>query len=457
MQTDMTKGNPLSIILRFMLPLMVGNIFQQLYNMADTIIVGRTVGQSALAAVGSTGTIMFLMQGFSIGLTTGFTVLTSQAFGAGNEKRTRRSVANAILLSLITAASVTFIFVVFMHQILHLMNTPADIYHDAYSYISTIAWGLVCCIAYNLGSAFLRAVGNSRVPLFTLVFSAVLNVFLDLICILVFGMGVRGAAVATNISQAVSAVLCFGYIYKKVKVLVPHKGEWFIGHSESAAQLHVGLPMALQFAITASGTMVQQSAINAFGSVAVAAFTSASKFQNMMTQSMVALGQTISTYCGQNFGAGSLKRIRAGVKAAGIMSTVFSIIEGLIVWFVTPYTLGLFFDASTNIDELLPWAMPYIGFCVVCYIPLSLLFIFRNAMQGCGYGILPMIGGVTELVARLAMSVLAIHTGIYRFAAASDPSAWVVAAVFTLFAYLWVVKDIVRKHPQMEGEPAPLL
>lgn len=447
MQTDMTRGRPLSIILRFMLPLMLGNIFQQLYNMADTIIVGRTVGQGALAAVGSTGTIMFLMQGFAIGLTTGFTVLTAQCFGAKNAYQTRRSVANAILLSLVIAVAMTSFFLVFMHRILHLLNTPADIYKDAYSYISTIAGGLLCCIAYNLGSAFLRAVGNSRVPLLVLIFSATLNVFLDLVCIRVFHMGVRGAAVATNISQALSALLCFGYILRKVPALIPERKEWYIGRAETASQIHVGLPMALQFAITASGTMVQQSAINAFGSTAVAAFTAASKFQNIMTQGFIAMGQTMATYSGQNFGAGRMDRIKDGVRTACLVSVVIAILAGVIVWFISPRTLPLFFDSTTKVSELLPWARPYVIFCALCYIPLALIFIFRNTMQGCGYGVLPMLGGVTELFARLALSFLAIRTGNYLFAAASDPAAWVAAGVYTAIAYAWVRKDIQRRYP----------
>ena len=454
MQTDMTKGNPFSIIIRFMLPLMLGNIFQQLYNMADTIIVGRTVGQTALAAVGSTGTVMFLMQGFAIGLTTGFTVLTSQAFGAGDKRRTRRSVANAVLLALITTAAVTAVFVVFMKQILHLMNTPSDIFEDAYSYIYTIAWGLVCCVFYNLGSSLLRAVGNSKVPLFTLLFSAVLNVFLDLLLILAFHMGTRGAAVATNISQAISAVLCFLYISRKEKLLIPHRNEWYIGRADTVFQLHVGLPMALQFAITASGTMIQQTAINTFGSTAVASFTSASKFQNIMTQSMVSMGQTMATYSGQNYGAGRIDRIHLGVRTAAAFSAALSVVEGLIVWFLTPYTLGLFFSSQANVQKHLPWATPYIGSCVLCYIPLSLLFIYRNTMQGCGYGLLPMLGGVMELAARLTASLLAIHTGVYLFAAVSDPSAWVAAGVFTGLAYLYVMKDIHKKQAALQRASA---
>lgn len=448
MQTDMTRGNPFTIIMKFMIPLMLGNIFQQLYNMADTIIVGRTVGQGALAAVGSTGTIMFLMQGFSIGLTTGFTVLTSQSYGAGCRERVRRSVANAVLLSLIMVAAVTAVFVISMRGILHLMNTPDDIYQDAYSYIIIIAWGLIACVSYNLGSSLLRAIGNSRVPLYTLVFSACLNVVLDIVLIVVFHMGVAGAAVATDISQGLSAVVCFLYIGKKAKILVPQKEDWRLNPADTRVQMNVGLPMALQFAITASGTMVMQSAINTFGSVAVAAFTSASKLQSVLTQNMIAMGQSMATYSGQNFGAGKTDRIRQGVKTAMLTQAISSVLCSILVLTLTPLTLKFFFTGGTDISLMMPYADAYVRCCAVCYIPLSMIFIFRNTMQGCGYGFLPMMGGVIEFFTRFSVAQIAIHTHRFFFAAACDPAAWVAAAIFTGIAYLHVIRDVEKKHPQ---------
>lgn len=446
MKTDMTKGGIFGIILRFTIPLFLGNVFQQLYNMADTIIVGRTVGENALAAVGSTGTVMFLMQGFATGLTTGFTVLTSQSFGAGDEKRMRHSVSNSILLSLISAAAITAIFALTMRPLLHLMNTPDNIYDDAYTYIIIIAWGLICCVAYNLGSALLRAVGNSRVPLYTLLFSACLNVVLDLVFIINFHLGVAGAALATDVSQGISAIACFIYIIRKESALLPQHGEWRIYKKDTGVQMSVAIPMALQFGITASGTMIMQSAINLFGSTAVAAITAAGKIQNILTQGMLSMGQTMASFCGQNFGAGRFSRVRKGMRTALAIEVVYSLIVGVLAWSLTPMLLGLFFDAGTDLTALLPWANAYIHLCVICYIPLSMIFIFRNVMQGCGYGLLPMLGGVVEFVSRLLMAALAINTLDYRFAIACDPFAWLTAGIFTGIAYLYVMRDIRKKH-----------
>lgn len=326
MEQDMTQGKPLSIILKFTLPLLVGNIFQQFYNMADTIIVGRFVGANALAAVGSTGTVMFLIIGFAQGITAGFTILTSQRYGAKDEKAVRASVANGILLSVLVAILITVVGLSTMKPLLLLMNTPEDIFADAYTYSMLICSGVVACIFYNLFSSLLRAIGNSKVPLFFLVFSACLNVVLDLLLILCFHMGVAGAAIATNISQGVSAVLCLIYIYKNVPVLCPERTQWRLSASDTAYQMRMGIPMALQFSITASGAMVMQAAINLFGSVAVAAFTAASKVQNLVTQGMMSMGQTMASYGGQNYGKGDYHRLEKGVRSALLISVIYSLL-----------------------------------------------------------------------------------------------------------------------------------
>ena len=252
MERDMTVGTPWKIILNFTIPIVIGNIFQQFYSMVDTVIVGKFVGTKALAAVGSTGTIGFLILGFLMGLTAGFTVLTSQRFGAGDMPGMRKTVGSAAVLSVIGSVVMTVISMAFMKPLLILMNTPEDIFADAYTYSMLICSGVVACIFYNLFSSLLRAIGNSKVPLFFLVFSACLNVVLDLLLILCFHMGVAGAAIATNISQGVSAVLCLIYIYKNVPVLCPERTQWRLSASDTAYQMRMGIPMALQFSITAS-------------------------------------------------------------------------------------------------------------------------------------------------------------------------------------------------------------
>lgn len=327
MNTDMTKGRPLPIILKFVLPIFLGNLFQQFYNMADTFIVGHFVGQNALAAVGATGTIMFLVLGLAQGLTTGFTVLTSQCYGSHHMKRLRHSFSNGVILAWIVIIFMTLLSVLTMHPLLKLMNTPADIYEDSYTYIIIICYGIVCSVFYNLFSSYMRAVGNSNVPLYFLIFSAILNVVLDIVFIVTFNWGVAGAAIATDISQGISAVLCLIYIYKKIRILVPERDDWKLTRADTAHQLRIGIPMALQFGITASGTMIMQAAINLFGATAVAAFTAANKVNGIMTQGFPSMGQAMATYCGQNYGGGGWKRIREGVNKALLASFAYAIIN----------------------------------------------------------------------------------------------------------------------------------
>ncbi len=442
MQSDMTKGNPLSIIIRFTIPLFIGNVFQQLYNMCDTIIVGRFVGQDALAAVGSTGTIMFLILGFCSGLTSGFTVLTSQRFGAGDKVGVKKSVVNSFILSAVLIVIMTAGSLAIMKQLLHLMNTPDEIFADAYAYISIICMGIVASVAYNLLSAMLRAVGNSKMPLIVLVFSAVLNVALDLLLIVVFHMGTAGAALATNLAQGVSSILCFLYIIWKVPELTPDRELWRHYPDYTVKQLQVGIPMALQFAITASGTMIMQAAINLYGATAVAGFTAASKVQSLITQGNTAIGQTMATYVGQNYGAGEYQRIRKGVRSAVLSISTYAVVAAVLVIFAMRPLIALFFSSGTDIDAMMPYAREYIICCAIFYIPLGNIFVFRNSMQGCGYGLLPMLGGIVELVCRLVPAAASMATMNFLLASLCDPIAWVGACLFTGIAYRYVIRKV---------------
>ena len=302
-EKDMTVGDPQKIILNFTIPVFIGNVFQQVYSMADTVIVGKFVGTKALAAVGATGTINFLILGFLLGLTAGFTVLTAQKFGAGDMESMRKTVGNAAILSFIVAVAMTLVSMLGMRWLLTFMNTPEDIFDDAYTYIMIICGGIFTQVLYNLLSSILRALGNSKTPLYFLLLSAGLNIVLDLVLIIYFHMGVAGAAYATVISQGVSGFLCLIFIIKKVPVLHMEKGEFRLEKNLSIQQLKVGFPMALQYSITAIGTMMVQSALNMLGSIAVAAFTAANKIENLLTQAFVAQGVTMATYCAQNMGA----------------------------------------------------------------------------------------------------------------------------------------------------------
>ncbi len=441
----MTKGRPLTLLLKFVIPIFFGFIFQQFYNMVDTVIVGRFVSPGALAAVGSTGTIMFLIMGLANGMTTGYTVLISQKYGAGDNEGTRGAFVNAIMLGIISTLIITVVSLSIMHPLLRIMNTPADIYDDAYAYISTICVGSIALIGYNLLAASLRAIGNSRTPLYFLIFAALLNIVLDLVFIIALGLGTFGAALATDISQGTSAVLCMIYIVRNVEVLRPKMTDFKLNRDYSRKQLNVGIPMALQFGITASGTMVMQSSINIYGSVAVGGFTAAGKVVNLMTAGMPSIGQTMAAYVGQNYGYGNLDRVEQGTRDAMKISAVYSLINAVLSIVLLPFIIRLFFDANVDIATYLPYSRTYVQECVLFYIPLAMIFIYRNSMQACGYGKTALVLGIMELLARFATAFASIKLHSYALAVAGDATAWVTTGILSLVLYKIVIKQLRRK------------
>ena len=443
--TDMTKGSPFSIILKFTMTLLLGNVAQQLYNIVDTIIVGRYVDPLALAAVGSTGTIMFLMFGTSNGMVSGFSIVTSQKYGAGDEKGVKASVTNGLYLSLAIAALITVIGLAFMRPLLKLMNTPADIFDYAIIYISTICGGIVCVILYNYCASLMRAVGNSKMPLIFLLCSAATNVGLDLLFIIRFHLGTYGAALATIIAQGLAVIPCIIYIYAKMPVLRPSKEDWKIDPKIIKQQLRLGIPMAIQYSITASGTVILQSAFNTFDSVAVTAITAASKFQGIITMGMFSVGQTMAAYAGQNYGARNMKRIREGIHAALKIYVVYSVIAAVVAILAVPHVLWLFFDTEVDVSLYIPWAMPYIIESAVCYFFLAMIFIYRHTIQSVGYASIAMILGFVELGARMITSFYSIYVHNYYIAVASDPFAWATAGIAGMLIGMVIFRKTERK------------
>ncbi|HJC30903.1 MAG TPA: MATE family efflux transporter [Candidatus Anaerobutyricum faecale] len=442
-QYDMTAGNPTKIILNFTLPIFIGNVFQQFYNMADAVIVGKFVGTKALAAVGSTGTIMFLIYGFVVGMTAGFTVLTAQKFGAGDLPAMRRTVAGASFLSLIIGLILTASFMILMRPWLHLMNTPSDIYADAYAYIMIISGGILAQMLYNLLASILRALGNSKVPLYFLILSALLNIALDLFFIIVFHMGAAGAAIATIISQGVSGLLCLLYIIKKVPVLHMTREDWHPTGVLLKKQIQIGIPMALQYSITAIGTMMVQSSLNILGSTLVAAFTAASKIEQVVTQAYVALGTTIATYGAQNMGAGNIPRIRKGFCASTTIGILYSFAAAALVMTVGKYMSYLF--VSEDVALIIDSVDIYLKCVGAFFIPLTIINIYRNGIQGLGYGLLPMMAGVAELIGRGIVAVIAARQRSYLGVCLASPAAWVLAAALLLVMYFYIMKVDLKK------------
>ena len=434
----MTSGQPGKMILSFTMPIFIGNVFQQFYNMADTIIVGKFVGNGALAAVGACGILTFLIIGFLTGLTAGFTVITAQHFGAGNMDAMRRSVASATVLAIVVSVIMTAGSMALMRNILFWMNTPEDIYEQAYSYIIVICGGIIAQVLYNLLASILRALGDSKRPLYFLIIAAVLNIILDLVFIIVFHLGAAGAAYATVVSQGVSGILCLIYIVKRVPLLHLVSDDWKIDWCQAKWQMKVGFPMAFQYSITAIGGIIVQSALNLFGSVAVAGFSAAVKVEQIVTQAFVALGTTMATYSAQNTGAGKIDRIRAGFWSASKMSAIYSVFAGTLLFFCGKYMTTLF--VSENVAQITKYIDIYVKCAAVFFIPLALIFIFRNGIQGMGYGLMPMTAGIAELVGRSGAAVAATYLHSYTGICLASPIAWVMAATLLLFMYYRIMK-----------------
>lgn len=449
LQKDMTTGNPGKIIFDFTLPVFIGNVFQQFYNMADTVIVGKFVGTKALAAVGSTGTIMFLILGFLLGMTAGFTVLTAQKFGAGDMKVMRQTVGSAAILSIIVSVVLTAVSMVCMRPLLRFMNTPEDIFDEACTYIMIICAGICAQVLYNLLASILRALGNSKVPLCFLILSAALNIVLDLVFIMVFKMRTAGAAYATVTAQGVSGVLCLIYIVKKVPVLHLTRSDWKPNGYLLKTQLGIGLPMALQYSITAVGTMMVQTSLNLLGSIQVAAYTAANKIEQVVTQAYVAMGTTMATYCAQNMGAGNVLRIRQGFKAATIMGSIYSVVVGAAIMFGGKYMTYLFL--SENVYDVMESVDIYLKCAGLFFIPLTVVNLYRNGIQGMGYGLLPMMAGVAELIGRGSMAIFAAERRSYIGVCLASPFAWVLAGGLLLVMYYYIMKHDMKRFTRGEA------
>ena len=443
-EKDMTVGDPQKIILNFTIPVFIGNVFQQVYSMADTVIVGKFVGTKALAAVGATGTINFLILGFLLGLTAGFTVLTAQKFGAGDMESMRKTVGNAAILSFIVAVAMTLVSMLGMRWLLTFMNTPEDIFDDAYTYIMIICGGIFTQVLYNLLSSILRALGNSKTPLYFLLLSAGLNIVLDLVLIINFNMGVLGAAVATDVSQAISGVISLIYLIKKFKILHMTRDEWKYSRSTCRRLSAMGLPMGLQCTITAVGGVIMQWAVNGLGSSVVAAITAAGKTQNLLSCALESIGTAMATYAGQNLGAARLDRVRSGVKSSYIMVVAYSVLAFIALHFGDVVIIGLFLDTKTEV-EIVAMARDYMFWNSLFFIPLGALIVWRYTIQGLGYSTLAMMAGVAEMVARTVIALVLIPVLGYFGAELSNPVAWVAACLFLYPAYLWTVKHLENR------------
>lgn len=438
MTNDMTSGNPVKLIIRFMIPMCLGNIFQQFYNIADSIIAGQFLGVNALAAIGSTGSLIFLVMGWLNGLTSGFSIWVAQWFGAKKLNRMRHFIAMSLYICAAFVLVMTVGLMIANEPILRLMNAPEELLPDIKAYMGIIYAGLAVTCAYNALAAVLRALGDSKSPLYFLIISALLNVVLDIAFIVIFHMGVEGCAYATVIAQAVSALLCLVYIKKKFPVLKLKKDDFHFSWFTIRKLLSLGIPMGLQFSITAIGTIIVQGAINVYGAVYMAGFSAAGKIQNIICTVFVSFGATIATYVGQNRGAGKMDRVKKGVYLTQAMILISSFIIMAVIHFFGKYMMLIFVDPSET--EVLRAAEIYFNTVSWCYPFLGSIYLYRNALQGMGYGLVPMLGGVFELAARALIVLLVAGSASFAGVCMSDPAAWIAALIPLVPYYFWTMR-----------------
>lgn len=441
MTKDLTSGSPLKVILLFSLPLVLGNLFQQFYALADTIIVGRFCGVSALASVGATGSVNYLILGFVIGVCNGFAIPIAQLFGARDYKDLRRHVANAAWLCMAASVVLTISTVALTRPMMQLMQTPDDIIDGAVIYIGWIFAGIPFIFLYNMVAAIMRALGDSKTPLYFLILTSALNIGLDLLFIVPFHFGVLGAALATDISQVISGVLSFIYLRRKFDVLKMEKDDLVFSKKASIRLLGIGVPMGLQCSITAIGSVIMQWAVNVLGSTAVAAVTAAGKTQGLLTVPMESVGTAMATYAGQNLGASRMDRVRQGVNSAMLIILIYGVASAFVLHFTDVQIMSLFLDTAKEID-IVAMGREYLFWNSVFFVPLGALIVWRYSIQGLGFSSLAMLAGVAEMVARTAVAIVLVPILGYFGAELSNPAAWIAACLFLYPAYRWTCRQL---------------
>lgn len=433
MVKNLTTGSPRRLIITFAVPLLIGNLFQQLYNIADTLIVGQTLGVSALAGVGSTAGIMFLVIGFMQGLTAGLAIPLGRAFGAGDAAGVRRSFALGLWISALVALAVSLAGALSARWLLEVMQTPADILEDAAAYLTVILGGSAAVTFYSLLANTLRALGDSRTPLYFLMIAAVLNIGLDLLFILGFGWGTAGAGWATVISQLLSVLLCALYLWRKVSQLHISPADFTPARGELTEHLRMGFPMAFQLSVIALGTVLIQYALNLLGSTAVAAYSVAQKVESLAMFPLVSFGIAVGAFTAQNVGAGRLERVRLGVKQTGAVSILFGYTAGALIIAAMPLLVTAFVGQGHG--EVTHLARLYFLVSVPLYPALSLLFIYRYALQALGNALVPTLAGFLELAARILTVLLVAPAFGYLGIIIANPLAWVGALIPLAYTY----------------------
>lgn len=446
---EMTSGATMPLIFNFAVPLLLGNLLQQTYSLIDATVVGRFLGIDALASVGASTSVVFLILGFCNGCCCGFGIPVAQKFGARDYATMRRYVYVGLRLAAILSVGIALATCLLCGPILKLMQTPVSIYKGAYDYLLITFVGVPCTFFYNLLASIIRALGDSKIPFWFLMFSTVLNILLDLLCILVLGWGVAGAAVATLVSQGLSALLCYIYMYRRFDILKGVSSERKFQWKQARVLLGIGVPMGLQFSITAIGSMMLQSANNALGTACVAAFTAAMRIKMFFICPLESLGIAMATFSGQNFGAGKPERVWMGIKSSVVMMLIYTVACWFLLWFGTGKLALLFVDPSEL--EVLNDTRLFMRVSCTFFPILGLLCILRYTIQGVGYTNLAMLSGVSEMIARTVVSWYAVPVWGYIAVCFGDTTAWFAAVAFLIPAFTFVYGKLKKLKSSVDS------
>ncbi|WP_407400154.1 MATE family efflux transporter [Anaerovibrio sp.] len=451
MTKKLTEGSPAKLILFFTLPLIGGNIFQQLYSFVDTLIVGRFLGVEALAAVGCTGCIMFLTVGFIIGLSSGLSIFTGQRFGAKDYEGVHHSAAACLVLGLVVGVILAVIGYVFSRDALVFMDTPPEILEGAVDFITIVCAGIPITVVFMLEANLIRALGDSRAPTYILATALIINIIVEPLFLLVFEWGIPGAAYGILVSQFIGGVIVVTYIWKKVPHLIIRRRDWqYLNWSFMKKHLVIALPMAFQTSIIAVGTIIVQMALNRLGPVAVAAFAAAQKVEMIALMPMMSFGIAMAAYTAQNYGAGKFARIKKGVNQCILMSGAFSILVGVFIVIFGPNFMELFVGAGEI--EVIELGQVYLVTTSVCYIVLALLFIYRNTLQGLGQSFVPTFAGIMELVMRAIVGLCFVDTLGFWGATIASPAAWFGSCIPLAFAYYYTLRRMKKNIRKLKRE-----
>lgn len=451
MKIDMTTGKIIPSFVIFTIPIILGNILQTLYSVVDSVVVGKFVSVSALASIGATGTITFLFIGFIMGLTGGFAIIIGQEYGAKNTDKMKKAIAMGTIISLLFSLIILTLVILFLRQILSLLNTPADIIDGSYDYLLIIFLGLPASLAYNYQSSILRCIGDSKTPLVLLFVSCIINIVGDLVFVLCFHMGIKGVAFTTILSNFLVAIACYIYTLKKYPELTPTKEDYKIDSHMIKTLLNLGIPSALQYSISAIGCTFLQFQINKMGSTAVAGLAIGNRVEGILSLLSSAATITMSTFVAQNYGAKNYSRIKDGIKVMKVYIYLWAFASLLLVFFAHDF-LAQIFISSTETETILR-ASEYMFCIVIFYLPAGMGSIYRSTLQGMGNGYVPMLGSIQELIVRGIGAI--ILPGLFGFKGAciSGSFSWFTTYLFMLIAYHHIVKPYLKQKPGKISHP----